>query len=322
MISFRHVPRLIMVALLSVLMSQFAAAEDRSPLMFTQTDNTLLFDTGVLKGRLGKEDGKLTGIGPVVHNATGTQLAGEYGILSAYRMLATNARFGIVAENQFTAAWDWAATKTVQSDGAVRVSWLPDKDHPWEMTGVYRWVAANTLDFELTVKPERNLQKFELFVASYFNGFSSVRAYMQQPAPGTTATVSGQFVEVVKADGVWQMFPRDAASAALIDDGRWTCPPHPVKWVIRPCYAAPIILRRDASTGLTAVLMSRPDDCFAISTPHGEESHRAAYFSLFGRDIEAGKAVTASVRIVIGKDITDQQAIELYRNFCTAGGRK
>ena len=82
-----------------------------------------------------------------------------------------------------------------------------------------------------------------------------------------------------------------------------------------PRLAAPLALRRDAKSGLTAVLMSRPSDCFAISTPYGEEGHRSLYLSLFGRDLKAGQAASARACLVIGKNITDDFALGLYRAY-------
>ena len=82
-----------------------------------------------------------------------------------------------------------------------------------------------------------------------------------------------------------------------------------------PRLAAPLALRRDAKSGLTAVLMSRPRDCFAVSMPYGEEPHRSVYLSLFGVDLAAGKEVSAAARLVIGKNISDQEAWKLYQRY-------
>lgn len=283
-----------------------ALAEDPpSPkLAFTRAASELRFDTGVLKGTLG-EGGKSLGLRPVTHIASGVQVAGALGILSPYRMLTSDARFG-------TAAWDWASKAEPQADGAAKVHWLPDKVHPLEMTGVYRWAADDTLDLELTVKPQRDLRRFELFLASYFNGFPASLACVRQPA---SAGGSWRFMEAVKAQGDWQTFPRDDATAAIFADGRWARPPHPVTWKMMPRLAAPLALRRDANSGLTAVLMSRPDDCFAVSMPYGEEGHRSVYLSLFGGDLKAGQEASAGARLVIGKDITEDRAMELYRAY-------
>ena len=293
-------------AISPALTGQSVLAEDRPPprLAFTVAAKELHFDTGALKGTLG-QGGKSTGLRPVTHIASGVQMAGAFGILSPYRMLTFDARFG-------TAAWDWASKAELLADGAAQVHWSPDKAHPLEMTGVYRWAADDTLDLKLTVKPQRDLRRFELFLASYFNGFPVSLACVQQPA---SASGPWRFMEAVKAHGDWQTFPRDDTAATIFSDGRWARPPHPVTWKMMPRFAAPLALRRDANSGLTAVLMSRPSDCFAVSMPYGEEGHRSAYLSLFGGDLKAGQEASAGARLVIGKDITEDRAMELYRAY-------
>jgi hypothetical protein len=295
-----------MAAVLAALTVGFAVAADRPPskLAFTRAASELHFDTGVLKGALGG-GGKSLGLRPVTHVASGVQMAGAFGILSAYRLLTSDARFG-------TAAWDWASTVELLADGAARVRWSPDEVHPLEMTGVYRWAADDTLDLEWTVEPQRDLRRFELFLASYFNGFPASLACVRQPA---SAGGSWRFMEAVKAHGDWQTFPRDDTAAAIYGDGRWSRPPNPVTWTMMPRLAAPLALRRDAKSGLTAVLMSRPKDCFAVSMPYGEEGHRSVYLSLFGGDLKRGREASAGARLVIGKGITEDRAMELYRAY-------
>ncbi len=295
-----------MAAIWPALSGRYAWAEDHpsSRLAFTRGASELHFDTGVLRGALG-EGGKSLGLRPVVHVASGVQMAGQFGILSPYRMLTSDARFG-------TAAWDWASKLELLADGAAKVHWSPDNEHPLEMTGVYRWTAADTLDLELTVKPQRDLRRFELFLASYFNGFPVSLACVEQPG---SANGAGRFMEAVKAGGDWQTFPRDDAAAAIFGDGRWSRPPNPVTWQMMPRLAAPLALRRDAKSGLCAVLMSRPDDCFAVSMPYGTEGHHSVYLSLYGRDLKEGQSASAAARLVIGKDISDDRALELYRAY-------
>jgi hypothetical protein len=306
MTHFRGVLLATVAAIVPALTGRSALAEDRpsSKLAFTRAASGLHFDTGVLKGALG-EGGKSLGLRPVTHLVAGVQMAGAFGIFSPYRILTADARFG-------TAAWDWASKSELLADGAAKVHWLPDKEHPLEMTGVYRWAADDTLDLKLTVKPQRDLRRFELFLASYFNGFPASLACVRQSA---SETVSWQFMEAIKAHGNWQAFARDNAAEAIYGDGRWARPPHPVTWKMMPRLSAPLALRRDAKSGLTAVLMSRPNDCFAVAMPYGEEGHRSVYLSLFGGDLKAGQETSASARLVIGKDVSEGRAMELYRAY-------
>jgi hypothetical protein len=271
-------------------------------LAFTAAGKEYTFNTGTLRGTL-RGGGKSKGLLPVLYGDVG--IAASLGIMSPYRLLTADARFG-------PAAWDWASQSQLLHDGAVEVRWTPDAQHPLEMTAVYRWSAPNTLDFTATVKPQQDLRKFELFLASYFDGFPASRVYVQE---NPQAAGKPAFMEAVKAAAVWQAFPRDDDAARIITDGRWTRPPNPVEWKIMPRLAAPLAVRRDAKTGLTAVLMAPPQDCFAVLTPFGEEGHRSVYLSLFGRDLKAGESATARARLVIGRDISDEQAIALYRAY-------
>jgi hypothetical protein len=271
-------------------------------LAFTATGKEFTFATGVLCGTL-RGGGKSMGLLPLW--CGDVNIAGSLGILSPYRLLTTDARFG-------TAAWDWASQARLLPDGSVEVRWSPDAQHPLEITAVYRWSAPTVLDFTATVKPQQDLRKFELFLASYFNGFPVSLVYVQE---NPQAAGKPAFMEAVKAVAVWQAFLRDDDAARIITDGRWKFPPNPVEWKIMPRLAAPLAVRRDAKTGLAAVLMAPPQDCFAVLTPFGEEDHRSLYLSLFGRDLKAGEFATARARLVIGRDISDEQAIALYKAY-------
>jgi len=183
---------------------------------------------------------------------------------------------------------------------------------------MYRWTAPNVLDLLVRVKPGQDLRRFELFLASYFAGFPASFAYVQQnPPAGGAGAVEAKpgFMEAKKETGDWQAFPRDDDAVQIIGDGRWQRPPNPVAWKTMPRLAAPLALRRDDKSGLTAVLLAPAEDCFAVSMPYGEENHRSVYLSLFGRDIKSGETDSVRARLFIGRGITDQQAIEMYQAF-------
>ncbi|MCX5670015.1 MAG: hypothetical protein NTU94_01665 [Planctomycetota bacterium] len=273
-------------------------------LAFTAAGSEYHFDTGAWRGTL-RAGGKSLGLRPVLEGASGAPVAGALGLFSPYRLLTADARFG-------PAAWDWSSQAQLLSDGAVEVRWLPDKEHPLEIAAVYRWTAPDVLDFQATVKPQQDLRRFELFLASYFEGFPASFVYVQEnPDAGGKAG----FLEARKSAGDWQAFPRDDAAVRTITDGRWSRPPNPVDWRIMPRLAAPLALRRDAERGLAAVLMAPAEDCFAVSMPYGEEGHRSVYLALFGRDLKAGETASARARLVIGREISDPQAIALYRAY-------
>jgi hypothetical protein len=273
------------------------------------------FDTGVLKGQL-KLDGKYQGLYPLVHVPSGTQLVHPPGVFSFYRALTTNHRYG-------NAARDWPTTTKRLPDGAVEVRWAAAEEHPLEMTAVYRWTAADTLDLEATVSPQQDMAQFELFMSSYFTKTFRASVYTNAEAGSQLGLGFTSIDKKPGAKGGYVMFPRDQEATEIIRDGRWTIPPSPVDWAIGRRFAAPLAMRRDTALGLTALMMCLPDDCFAVASPWNPASpdsggYRSLYLSLFGQDVKAAQTVRARCRLIIQKNLADEQAVRYYDNFVKA----
>ncbi len=276
------------------------------PLAFRPaTNGEFHFDTGLLRGKL-RAGGKSMGLSSVAHIPSGMILDRSMGLLSHYRVFTTKTRYGV-------GAWDWPSTAKVRGDGAVEVQWRAGEDRPWSMRAVYRWKDAGTLDLETIVTAARALPNFEVFLASYLNGsFTNSLVFSRgDPALGGKAG----FVSAARAFGDWQMFPRDEAVVSLITDGRWSIEPHPVDWRIRPRFGKALGVRRDTRSGLTAVVMAPPADCFAVATPHETDEHYSLYLSLFGREVKAGETVRAGTRLVIATGLPNERITELYETY-------
>lgn len=265
---------------------------------FVAAGQEFTFDTGVLRGTL-RGGGQSKGLLPVADSATGDPLARSYGWFSPYRLLDASHRYG-------DAAWSWASTARLLPNGAVEVRWTADDAHPFDLAAVYQWSAANVLDFRIRVTARRTLRRLEVFLASYFEGF---------PATTVHAGTPPAFVPAPQSAGHWQMFPRDDAAVRTINDGRWKHAPSPVDWTIRPPFAAPLAIRRDVARGRAAVLMTRPEECFAVALPYDEESHRSVYFSLFGRNLAPDESAGTWARLWVGRNLADAEALALYREF-------
>ena len=263
------------------------------------------FDTGLLRGAL-HGGGRSTGLLPVSDAATGKVLTKISGWLSPYRTLSAGTQHGY-------AAWDWASGAKRLPDGTVEVRWSANETYPLNITAVYRWSAANTADLAITVAPQKDLPKLEVFLASYFEGFTQALVYAQDGASGQP-----KFVPALKADGVWQVFPRNDEAATLVADGRWQHPPAPVTWTVRNRLAAPLAMRRHPELGLTALVMSPPEDCLAVYTPYGEEGHGSLYLGLLGGDVKAGQTATGRARLFIGRDLSDEAAVAAYQGYVTS----
>jgi hypothetical protein len=296
------------------------------------------FDTGLLRGRL-KLDGEFQGLYPLVDAVTGAELVRPPGVFSFYRVLGSNKRFGKNAR-------DWPTTSRLLADGAVEAFWAPAQDHPLEMAGVHRWIAPDTLDLEITVKPQQDMPDFELFMSSYLGKPFMASIYLK---PDGESPVEPRFVPVdrksfeaagreelalqpppgMRAAKGYVMFPRDADALKMIQDGRWFIGSNPVAWSIERWLAAPLVLRRDAVSGLTAVMMAPPDDCFAISSPWNPLTvdaggYRSIYQSFYGRDLRAGETARAVCRFILARNLSNDEAMKRYEDYLEQrdGGRQ
>jgi hypothetical protein len=263
--------------------------------------NEFAFNTGVLKGKL-RAEGKSTGLSSVVHLPTGVSLDSSKGLFGHYRVFSANKRYG-------TAAWDWPSDATLRQDGSVEVRWPSAEDRPFELSAVYRWTAPNILDLETRVQTKTNLTRFESFLGSYFSdGFTNSCVCVR--ANGFQC-----FKRADRSAGIWQAFPRDDEAVSIIQDGRWKFPPSPVDWVIGPRLAKPLGARLCPANDLRALVMSPPQDCFAVLTPYGAEPHRSMYLSLFGQDLKAGETARSRARLVIGTNLSGETLDNLYSAY-------
>ncbi len=179
-------------------LATLAGAVEPKPI-FVAEGNEYRFDTGALRGIL-RAKGKSQGLLPVVDGVSGSVLARSLGLFSHYRLLDAKTRYG-------TAAWDWTSETRLLADDTVEARWAADAAHPFDMKATYHWAAPNTLDVTSSVTARQELQRFEVFLASYFEGFASAFVH----------TKNG-WQEAKKENGVWQAFPRDDAAAKIIAD--------------------------------------------------------------------------------------------------------
>ncbi len=302
-------------ALTTLLAGQALAAEPNLGFKPAQESGYFQFDTGTVRGKI-QLTGKFQGIPELVFVPANVEVAmgGRLpGLFSFYRALSTNKRYD-------AAVRDWPTASKVLPDGALEVSFPPAEDHPLQITAIHRWVRPDTLDVVITVKPQQDMLQFELFMSNYFPpGFQSL-VYVK---PGNHSRGKPSFVPAdwsPPVDGTYLYFPRDRQVGLMIFDGRWDYPPNPVQWSVVRYLAAPVAMRRDPKSGIAALMMSPPEDSFAIATPYnrtppdGVAGHNSLYQSLIGRDLAAGETAHARIRLVVGP-ITDEKAVELYEQY-------
>ncbi|MCP4785322.1 MAG: twin-arginine translocation signal domain-containing protein [Fuerstiella sp.] len=280
------------------------AADGSDTLAFVADGKQFPFDTGSLKGVL-RPQGNSSGITSVVNAARGATVSRSLGLFTHYRLLEAAKRHG-------TSARERSSESRLLADGTVEATWAADENHPFELKAVYRWAAPDVLDVVTSVTARKDLTGFEVFLSSYFEGFGESWVYAKDAG---LAAGKPPFVQATRDKGVWQMFPRDKQAAEMIGDGRWKQPPHPVDWAIRPTLAGPLGMRIDRKTGLVALVMAPPEDCFAISTPFGTEGHRSLYLSLFGQDFKLGQTKAACSRLVVRPGVSFEDAVRIYTEY-------
>jgi hypothetical protein len=278
-------------------------APNAEPLAFKANGSRdLSFDTGVVKGTLTR-DGlgeALKGITFIDGNLT---IDKNHGLLMPYRFLTPERRYGF-------GSWEWPRTGKILENGAAQLLWAAAPDRPFAFSTVYRWKSADTLDLTVFFAPQTNLNKFELFLGSYFEKFTSAKAYVQDAgndAPG--------FVEAARDKGEMQLFPISSEVLPIVNDGRWNFPPYPNNWAIRSVLAKPLGMKIEPMSRVTVLLMAPPEDCFALSTCQQSSPLGAFYLSLFGKDIQRGQTLIGHARLVFGKNITDSQAVARYAEY-------
>jgi len=270
-------------------------------------DGEFAFNTGLLKGSMHR-DGKASGVQQVVYVPTNTPVSDGRGWLTHYKLFTDEIR-------NLKSAWHWTTTARLVPDCAVEIRWEPNDERPFEMTAVYRWSAPDTLDQLTTVKARKDLRKFHVFLPSYYTvkGFTSSSVWVKS---NPQAGGKPGFLEATKAMGELMSYPRDEEGAKLGQAHLGAF------WKILPFYAGALARRRDAATGLCGLMMAQPKDCFAIGTYYGEEKwHRVIYLSIFGRDIKSGQSDQARTRLVFGQNISDEQAIQRYRDYVKGTAR-
>ncbi|MCK5862481.1 MAG: hypothetical protein KAH38_08345 [Candidatus Hydrogenedentes bacterium] len=271
--------------------------------VFTPTDTAGEFQvkTDFIEGKL-RADGLSNGFAPLQYISPETNLTSMMGLLNYYRVFTTNHRFGASMRALPSEA-------TLEAADTLRVYWPAAEDRPFTLTGVYHWVAPDTVDLETIVEAKELLPDFEIFLSSYLSPNFPVSSVYVKAADHKKGYMTAE-----EEGGVWQAFPRDEEAVKIIKDGRWNIGPSPVDWAVRPELAAPIIYRRNEDTGLTIAMMARREDCFAVFTPHRAETHHSMYFSLFGKTLTEGSKAHARIRMIIAV-MDDAALLKRYEEF-------
>lgn len=259
--------------------------------------------------------GEYQGMRSLVHRPSGVEIAaGEKlpGLVAPYRVFGNGRRYADVRDRTPEASLP---------PGGLRLVHPADADNPFRLDSCYSW-NGDTLDIRYTLVPETGMRGFEIGIASYlqagFRGFVSRQSnHWGETAPRLVP------VDVNPMTDVYALFPRSEAELKTIFDGRWDLPPYPVRYSVPGYFALPLAYRCHSSTGVIALGMADPRECYAIclpvnnppENPSPAHGYQAVYFYFFGRDLEPDQPVHWRLRWVVGRQFTGEEISRRWLEF-------
>lgn len=274
------------------------------------------FETGEMAGRL-DPTGARHGVKTLTHKASGVDVVHEkYDLLNLFLLFAQNRCMGSAREH----------SREYHPEGdRISVCWPANDTHQADLTAAYEISGPNTIDLTITVKSRWPYPKYEVFLSNYFNVAMNPYVYLRK-CPYVDPRDAPQWAAPVASDvfaGTGLVFPRDFHAARNSVDGRWTGIGALYQWNPQRMYELPICMQVDAQSGVAAVLMSRPGDCYAVVTGYADAhpddpfgNQNPMYLSLFGEDLSPGDERTARVRLaVVELDDAMQRPLKLFEAF-------
>lgn len=316
---------LLSVSLLTTLNSESCADDTASPakpvseagrsqaktlLKPNDSNNSFDFETKQIQGTI-RLDGAYHGVTRLTDKRTGKQVIDErYSALNLFRLMSVNRLMGQPRQME----------RTVSADPhSVQVTWKATESHQAEISARYEVVAPNAIDVTVTVRSKGTYAGYELFMSSYFDKSLRPHVHLQTLRGETRSLVVPTVNDVFR--GTLLVFPRDAHAARRGLDGRWD--PSTIQLCPVRHYRHCLAYLADVDNRLAVVLMSRPDDCYAISTRYHADrdadrltSYSAFDLSLFGNDLLPGSEQTVTVRLALTTPGEDHsEPLKLYRAF-------
>jgi hypothetical protein len=274
------------------------------------------FETEQMSGLLDPV-GARHGVKTLTHLDSGVDVVHEkYDLLNLFLLFAQNRCMGSAREGQ--------REVEVQGDRAT-VTWPENDTHRAALIAVYELSGSHSIDLSVTVECQWPYPKYEVFLSNYFNQAMDPWVYLREcpyvDPPDAPQWVAPEANDVFAGTGL--VFPRDFHAARNPVDGRWTGIPALYQWNPQRMYQLPICMQVDAESGVAAVVMSRPEDCYAVVTGYAKAhpddpfgNQNPMYLSLFGEDLSPGDTRTARVRLaVIELDEEMQRPLEVYEQF-------
>ena len=176
--------------------------------------------------------------------------------------------------------------------GRVLVHFPPEPAYQFGMELEYE-PHGDRVDMRMTISPTRDVPGFEIFFASYV-----AKQLGETWVPLAVENGSQHWKKLDnrrKLNDVYQVV-RDDAERERLTDGRWGTGSTIVTRIESEPFSKPILVARDAATGLALVFLCDPQVTTLLAGQyHGWDT---AHDWCFGKDLVAGQSMRAEVRMI------------------------
>jgi hydroxyacylglutathione hydrolase len=187
----------------------------------------------------------------------------------------------------------------------ISIRFEPHPDWAVASTVTYTIRDDDAFDIVFSFEFERDYERFEAFIASYFWG---------QTIPYVAAGKE-VFRPVIK-NGAQLFFPRDDDARRQVVDGRWDFLLGNKLFAETDDegrnYDAAMTIHRDGETGWSFLQMVEESECASLSV---NTFAYAQDFSIVGRDVKKGSTVDVRARVVYRELESPDQALDVYRAY-------
>lgn len=291
-----------------------ASVRPKARLVPGDSQDVFDFETERIRGTI-RLDGRYHGVTKLTDKRTGRQVIdSRYSALNFFKLMSVNQVMGEprTMERTIRSGRDW-----------VEVTWPLTDSHQAEVIARYE-VVEDAVDLTLTVRCQGTYRAYEVFMPNYFDKAFRPHVYLW--------TRGRRDIELVKptANDVFRetvlVFARDSHAARHCIDGRWERN-ELGRSIVQMCpvrhYARCLAFMVDRESRLGVVLMSRPEDCYAISTRYHADNdadrltdYSAFDLSLFGDDFIPNQERSVRVRLALTPVDSDlSEPLAMYRAF-------
>jgi hypothetical protein len=308
------------ILILIVIVSQ--SVKSQSTCTWHPEKKELNFDLSQISGTLSFDSENQRGVSHhfnnVIHKPSGIKVSPDGERMARVGMLNF---FRVLIEGGYLTELRIENPILEPDENGITMTWLPSIRRQAKVKVKFEFKEPNIIDMDMWVETLTNYPGFEILLSAYLSPGFEPGAYVAKKEFGAIEPEQITLIDQPMIHGLYPFFPRNEAGANLLSDGRHQKGRWYWRMAIGRRYGLP--LGFFSQDGVDAILMSRPDDVYAVGVTYkgdevndGVAGHRSIYLSLFGEDFKAGEGRRTQMRMVIGEYGRDpEKHKELYQSF-------